>query len=87
MSDPFFHPDDSFFKPPRIDVFSFYFGVLNFIVPGLGTILGSFEENNRKNGKQIIVGIIQFSLSFLFVGWIWSIIWGIIMLSTCTGHG
>jgi hypothetical protein len=88
MSEPFLHPDDSYFKPPSIDIFTFYYGVLNFIIPGLGTILGSFKEHyERKNGKQILVGILQFFLSFLFIGWIWSVIWGMIMLSTCSGHG
>jgi MFS family permease len=88
MTAPFLHPDDSYVKPPRIDVFTFYYGVLNFIIPGLGTIIGAMTEHyGRKNGKQVLVGIIQFWLGFLFIGWIWSVIWGMIMIATCSGHG
>ena len=49
--------------------------IFNIIIPGSGTIIGAINQNCI--GIQIIVGIMQFfSAPILFIGWIWSIIWG-----------
>ena len=51
------------------------FFILNIIIPGTGTIFAAINQNCI--GVQIIVGILQFfSSPILFIGWVWSIIWG-----------
>ena len=54
--------------------------VLCILLSGIGTIIvGAIDDrgNNKKN--IIIVGILQVLLSFIFVGVIWAIIWGILV--------
>uniref|UniRef100_A0A0K0ED68 Protein SPEC3 n=1 Tax=Strongyloides stercoralis TaxID=6248 RepID=A0A0K0ED68_STRER len=65
--------------------------LLNIIIPGTGTIFSGFfvlcmgqPRVNCKEGRKlvsllinILVGISQFfTITFLFVGWFWSIAWG-----------
>ncbi|TKR86608.1 hypothetical protein L596_011168 [Steinernema carpocapsae] len=65
--------------------------VLNIILPGSGTIISGFSalcmgqpRINFKEGRKLVtlivnflVGISQFfTITFLFVGWFWSIAWG-----------
>uniref|UniRef100_A0A1I7ZGZ1 Protein DETOXIFICATION n=1 Tax=Steinernema glaseri TaxID=37863 RepID=A0A1I7ZGZ1_9BILA len=65
--------------------------VLNVILPGSGTIISGFSalcmgqpRINFKEGRKLVtlivnflVGISQFfTITFLFVGWFWSIAWG-----------
>ncbi|GMR59404.1 hypothetical protein PMAYCL1PPCAC_29599 [Pristionchus mayeri] len=65
--------------------------LLNILIPGSGTILSGFlalcmgqPRINMKEGRKLVtlvvnflVGIAQFfTITFLFVGWFWSIAWG-----------
>ncbi|XP_072170270.1 uncharacterized protein [Diadema setosum] len=69
--------------------------LLNILVPGLGTILagismlccGSQQPNNKQDDligpccTNICVGVSQlFTITFLLIGWIWSITWGVYMV-------
>ena len=64
--------------------------VLCILLGGLGTIIvGAIDDrgNNKKN--IIILGVIQLVLSFILVGWIWAVIWGIMVFvrSDASGTG
>ncbi|KAM3717951.1 Protein stum [Dirofilaria immitis] len=76
------------FLPVPVALLCFFF---NIIIPGSGTILSGISalcmgqpRINLKEGRKLItlfvnflVGISQFfTITFLFVGWFWSIAWG-----------
>uniref|UniRef100_A0A915PT81 Uncharacterized protein n=1 Tax=Setaria digitata TaxID=48799 RepID=A0A915PT81_9BILA len=76
------------FLPLPIAIFC---AILNFIMPGLGTIMSGFlalcvgqTRVNYREGRKLmtllinfLVGISQFfTITFLFVGWFWSMAWG-----------
>lgn len=48
--------------------------ILNIIPGGIGTIIAGAKVSDT---GQIIKGVIQFLLVWLFIGWIWSLIDGI----------
>ncbi len=52
--------------------------IINIFLPGVGTIVMSFLDGFKL--RTLIVGILQFVLTFVIVGWIWSIWWGILCL-------
>lgn len=51
--------------------------IVNLIIPGLGTIL---LGNNGNLTENIVCGVLQFFLSFIYIGYIWSIAWGLILV-------
>ena len=53
-------------------------GILNFFLPGIGTIIMGVVIENR---DDIIIGALQLVLTICIVGWIWSVIWGVLMIS------
>lgn len=53
--------------------------ILNIIFPGTGTILNSCMAT-KFNATTFIVGILQFILAYILIGWIWSIWWGILIV-------
>ena len=50
-------------------------GILNFFLFGVGTIIAGCLDKDK---VDILIGVIQLLLPL--VGWIWSIIWGILMI-------
>jgi hypothetical protein len=70
--------------------FTYICGILNFILPGFGTILGCFLHIGASpefDGIQkphylrdLGFGFLQMLTSWLIVGWIWSIYWGILFI-------
>ena len=53
--------------------------ILNIFFPSSGTFyMACIGDKFRKS--QIFVGVLQLVTSFLIVGWIWSIYWGIIVV-------
>merc|ERR1712065_98862 len=50
-------------------------GIVNLILFGIGTIIAGAVESNV---ADIIIGVLQ--LLIPFVGWIWSVVWGILMI-------
>lgn len=51
--------------------------ILNIIpIPGLGTIIAGVVSGTDVV-KHVIIGILQLVFSFLLIGYIWSIVWGI----------
>mmetsp|Transcript_26 Transcript_26/g.19 ORF Transcript_26/g.19 Transcript_26/m.19 type:complete len:88 (-) Transcript_26:77-340(-) len=52
--------------------------VLNIIFPGCGTILNGVM-GPALSVEQIIIGVIQIFTAICLIGWIWSILWGILI--------
>jgi hypothetical protein len=50
-------------------------GICNCFLFGVGTIIGGVLDNNL---PDVAIGLLQ--LCVPFVGWLWSIIWGILMI-------
>jgi hypothetical protein len=50
-------------------------GITNFFLWGIGTMIGGFMANDM---ADVLIGLIQ--LFIPCVGWIWSIIWGVLMV-------
>lgn len=50
--------------------------ILNIIPGGIGSIVAGASA---KDTKTIVFGVLQFVLGFVVVGWIWSIVWGILI--------
>ncbi|XP_078488721.1 protein SPEC3-like [Ciona intestinalis] len=67
--------------------------VINFILPGIGTIIAAFsvlccgnvgESGGSRFGTFCInfwVGLAQIVLIFFFIGWVWSIMWGLAFIA------
>ncbi|AFZ81333.1 uncharacterized protein BEWA_007420 [Theileria equi strain WA] len=51
-------------------------GVINMVLFGWGMILSGFMNNCA---EDVIIGLMQFIIPF--VGWIWAIFWGILIVS------
>lgn len=57
-----------------------YCFIINIFLPGIGTLIAAAKAKNEKCLKfNVIVGILQFMLAMILIGWIWSIIWGFII--------
>lgn len=52
--------------------------ILNIIFPGWGTILDSFLPGGL-NVICLVIGLVQLFTCWLLIGWIWSIIWGVLI--------
>jgi hypothetical protein len=50
--------------------------IMNIVFPGVGTLIAGIM---KKNVLNIIFGLCQFFLSWILVGWIWSVIWGFLI--------
>merc|ERR1739838_80278 len=57
----------------------FWLGFLNIFFPGFGTIVAGCVEEHKQD--WVIFGFVHLFASFFFIGWIWSIIWGVMMMS------
>ena len=62
-------------KTPASGVVSIICGILDCFLFGIGTIIAAIIDFNA---VDIVIGILQ--LVIPFVGWIWSIVWGIVMI-------
>ncbi|KAL0483513.1 hypothetical protein AKO1_014553 [Acrasis kona] len=60
--------------------------ILNIIFPGIGTIVAAIlTDSDEKRKWNLIFGVLQILLSFLLIGWLWSILWGVIIYYRNTG--
>lgn len=74
-------PRCSIVPVPRIHGASLFFcGLCNIILPGVGTMMGGCIENAPTFMNMIWIGISEFLMSFIIIGWVWSIIHGVIMM-------
>jgi hypothetical protein len=58
--------------------------VLNIFIPGLGTALMSCI-GGKFIVEHLVIGLIQFILAPCVIGWIWSILWGILVVLRSSG--
>lgn len=61
--------------------------IFNILLPGFGTILIGFKTLDVDDGyswdkfqKRLFYGVLQFLLSPFIIGWIWALIWSIIVI-------
>jgi len=63
-------------KIPGIDkTLALVCGIIDFFLFGIGTMIVGIVANDM---MQVVIGILQ--LVIPFVGWLWSIIWGIFII-------
>mmetsp|Transcript_16940 Transcript_16940/g.18857 ORF Transcript_16940/g.18857 Transcript_16940/m.18857 type:complete len:88 (+) Transcript_16940:62-325(+) len=65
-------------KTPCEGMLSLILGIINIFLPGIGVIVGGVIDG--LNISHIIIGLIQLVTCWLVIGWLWAIIWGIIMI-------
>jgi hypothetical protein len=54
--------------------------VLCILLGGIGTIIvGAIDDRGNNKANIILLGVLQLVLSILFVGYIWALIWGILV--------
>lgn len=59
--------------------------VLCILLGGLGTIIvGAIDDRGNNKTNIILLGVIQLVLTFIFVGWVWAVIWGIMVFVRST---
>jgi hypothetical protein len=59
--------------------------VLCILLGGLGTIIvGAIDDRGNNKMNIILLGVIQLVLTFILVGWIWAVIWGIMVFVRST---
>mmetsp|Transcript_9548 Transcript_9548/g.10559 ORF Transcript_9548/g.10559 Transcript_9548/m.10559 type:complete len:86 (+) Transcript_9548:42-299(+) len=52
--------------------------ILNIVLPGVGTMVaGCIYKCHR---KSIIIGLLQLLLFPFIIGWVWSVIWGVLIV-------
>ena len=59
--------------------------VLNIIIPGTGTMMNACM-GERFSCTSILVGLLQLLLSYILIGWVWSIWWGILIIEKAGYH-
>ncbi|XXQ34418.1 Transmembrane protein [Plasmodiophora brassicae] len=64
-------------KVPRVGnrIIQVLLGLINCVLFGVGTIFAALVE---KSWPDVLIGVLQLILPIL--GWVWSIIWGILMI-------
>jgi hypothetical protein len=50
-------------------------GIVNIICPGAGALVAAAMTGMP--GDLILLGILQFLLAFILIGWVWAVIWGV----------
>lgn len=64
-------------KVPGDGVIAIVCGIINIFLSGIGTIIAGALDGNT---ADIIIGLIQLVLILIILGWVWSIVWGILMI-------
>ena len=54
--------------------------ILNFLLPGFGTMIAACAASDTVSKTQLTVGLIQFLTSVVLIGWIWAIYWGYLLV-------
>jgi len=67
---------------PRGGELAWLWGIINIVLPGIGVIIAGLLDGNT---TDIIIGVLQFLLAFIFIGWVWAIIWGLLMIARGCG--
>jgi len=62
-------------KTPGQGTIGLVLGIVNLIFFGIGTLIAGALGGNL---ADVVIGVLQ--LVLFFVGWIWSIVWGVLMI-------
>jgi hypothetical protein len=54
-------------------------GIVNILCPGAGVLVAAARESFPSD--LIVIGVAQFVLSFIIVGWVWAIIWSLQLIA------
>ncbi|KAL0490980.1 hypothetical protein AKO1_009775 [Acrasis kona] len=55
--------------------------ILNVFTPGIGTILAALVTKSATKRKwNLLFGVLQLVLAAFIIGWLWSVVWGLLML-------
>ena len=54
--------------------------ILNFLLPGFGTMIAACASNETVSKTQLTIALIQFLTSVVLIGWIWAIYWGYLLV-------
>ena len=57
--------------------------VFNIFIPGLGTMFLACMAGDFKK-EHVFVGLAQMLFSVCVIGWVWSVLWGIILVMKST---
>eukprot|EP00389_Voromonas_pontica_P002660 GDKH01003952.1.p1 GENE.GDKH01003952.1~~GDKH01003952.1.p1 ORF type:complete len:91 (+),score=9.26 GDKH01003952.1:28-273(+) len=58
-------------------VMNIVLGIVNILLPGFGVIIaGAMASDN----VDIVLGLFQFLFTFIILGWIWAVVWGVLMI-------
>lgn len=62
--------------------YAYMCGIINLVVPGLGTIVGAcICQTETVSKTQTIIGVCQFYTATMIIGYIWSIYWAYLMVT------
>ena len=53
--------------------------ILNFLLPGFGTMIAACAASDTVSKTQLTVAPIQFLTSVVIIGWVWAIYWGYLL--------
>lgn len=52
-------------------------GIINFIAPGIGTLVMGVINSDS---DDMVIGLLQLLFTLLIFGYIWSLVWGVLMI-------
>ena len=61
--------------------------VLNFILPGFGTMVAACAASDTVSKAQLMIALFQFLTTFVLIGWIWAIYWGYLIVKKAMAVG
>ena len=65
-------------KTPGSGLIGLVCGIVNIFLYGIGTIVAGALDNSM---ADVLIGVLQLVLPF--IGWIWSILWAVLMIINC----
>ena len=54
--------------------------LLNILLPGLGTCITACLSKETTSKTQLFIGLLQFLTSVVLIGWVWAIMWGVLIV-------
>ena len=64
-------------KVPGDGIIAIICGIVNIFFSGIGTIIAGAIDGDK---ADIVIGLLQLVLLLIVVGWVWSIVWGVLMI-------
>ena len=60
--------------------------LVNIFMPGFGTLIGAIATPTGCDFCAFVYGILQILLTGFGIGWIWSVVWGLLMYQSAYQH-